>query len=214
MNSYHYGQAPNQPYGAPFTYSAGSRNPTASYRTLPLQGACFNPSAPNVYGTAGQPGTSAPVYGTQNLTNQPPISQIQPTPAGIRPASEIYPTGNWPADPSRAPGYGARESITPMFRGQYSAKGGKGWIGKGSSRSKGGPGAPVGNAANAIPLGRDRVFAKTAASGLDEERRHDRQRSPNRPPAPKAGAPPFPRPPAGCQKPCPRSARSASRCRR
>ena len=181
----HYGQAPSQTPGLPFVYQpAVNRSPSrtaipagypAPYGTkgliqMPATGAfpAFGQGNPypmqqsqgfvshaGTYHPSG--GIHHPGYAPMGIPTAQPLEQY----AGIKSASEIYPSTT--AFPSQ--GYQAqRPPFNPAF-----GKGGKG--GKGKGKGWGAPraeGQPIGKAANAIPLGRMRVFAP-AADSLQEE---------------------------------------------
>jgi hypothetical protein len=181
MNSYHYGQAPNPTQSAPFAYNPTNRTGPVSYRSLTPQ-AAIQPRVVGVYGTADQT-QPAPTYnyGMDSVVpnvplHNPPIPSGVP---GIRPASEIYPSGGWnPAVPER--NYPPRPASQFSQQPYGTAARGKGGKGRGTWGNQGSQ--PVGKAANAIPLGKQRIFASSAEVEVPrEEPRHERPRSP-RPP--------------------------------
>ena len=181
MNSYHYGQAPNQTQGAPFAYNPTNRNGPVSYRSLTPQTA-IQPGVAGVYGTADQTQpTPTYNYGSNPVVPNVPLHNplIPSGLPGIRPASEIYPSGGW--NPSVSD-----RSYPPRPASQFSqqpygtAPRGKGGKGRGTWGHQGSQ--PVGKAANAIPLGKQRIFASSTEVEVPrEEHRQERPRSPHRP---------------------------------
>jgi hypothetical protein len=190
--SYHYGQAPNQPTGLPFMYQPSSArpqvNPSAQFGysgyTSSLVGH-GNETHRNVY--QNLPPAHSHVQGAINVENRSerdsrsgfPNFQTYSSPVepGIRSAAEIYPSHAWAGhtgDVGSRP-FGAQVSFGKGTRTMGKGRG-KPWTPHTSG------GQSIGKAANAIPLGKTRVFLTTAETSTEStEKPMERPRSPHRP---------------------------------
>ena len=166
--NYFYGQAPASSSSLPFTFH-------------PMQRGASSLGV----GTGAHPGM--PSVGFPSSHSQQPAS------VGIKPASEVYASAAWNLKPGTSVG-GAHADNSHNFKGHhqdishgpnpmYSQTGGKGrakggrWGGSGY-QSREFPGTQVGKQANAIPLGKQRVFASSPETSEEAEPERPRARSP------------------------------------
>ena len=112
----------------------------------------------------------APAYGSY-------VNNFQAQPGSIKPASQVYPTTSWSSGAPAAP-----RPAQPSFGGMpyssgFSGKGRGGRFPQQRDTFQGG----VGKASNAIPLGKQRVFAAPTAENAEITARAERPASPHRP---------------------------------
>lgn len=176
--NYHYGQAPSQTPALPFTYQPPGARTNIPMNPTPHFGLAAPVGFPRPQ-PAAQPSVNPYAYVFSSA--QPHAVPIQPS--SIKSATEIYPSTSWSGASAQS------VSHQPMQNQQFAqpsygaymprpAKGGKG-RGKGNWR----PGQPqaLANAANAIPLGKQRVFASSPEDSTPEAEL--RREEAGRPPA-------------------------------
>lgn len=168
--NYFYGQAPSTSTSLPFTFH------------------------PMSHGSASLGKASAPQPGMPSVGFPSSHSQ-QPSSIGIRPASEVYASAAWNLKPGTSvggshsfhsashtqadhPTYESNPVYTQnLSRSKGGGKGGR-WVGKGFGSTRENANMPVGKAANAIPLGKQRVFASAPEATEENQSERHRERSP------------------------------------